>query len=247
MISQKASTLSVTLAERLNVSLADIAAFCQRWHIQELGLFGSVIRDDFGPESDVDVLVVFDSNYKRDAFSRSHAQDELTELFGRDVDLTEKRLLKNPFSKPEILQTHRIIYPPECANFTALAEANREMTDHVRNSAALLNMIDSMEATQEFTQGRTFADYLTDRFFRSAVERQLEILGEAANRLTSDFQSAHSEIDWRGVVGLRNAIIHQYDELDYEKVWEAATLRVPVLLEQIRPLLPAVPSEEDEA
>jgi uncharacterized protein len=247
MVSQATSALSVTLAERLNVSLADIAAFCQRWHVQELGLFGSVIRNDFGPDSDIDVLVVFDPNCERDVFSRTHAQDELMKLFGREVDLTEKRLLKNPFSKLEILHTHRIIYPPECANFTALAEANPEITDHVRNSAALLNMIDSIEAIQEFTQGRTFEDYLTDRYFRRVIERELEIVGEAANRLTPAFQSAHAEIDWRGVTGLRNAIIHQYDELDYEKIWESATLEVPVLLDQIRPLLPAVPPEQGEA
>jgi uncharacterized protein with HEPN domain/predicted nucleotidyltransferase len=246
MISQTTSTLSVALAERLNVSGADIAAFCQRWQVVELGLFGSVVRDDFGPESDIDVLVVFDPTCERDVFSRGDAQNALAELLGREVDLTEKRLLKNPFSKLEILQTHRIIYPFERANFIALAEANPEMTERVRNSAALLNMIDAMEAIQDFIQARTFEDYLADRFFRSAVERQLEILGEAANRLTLAFRSAHLEVDWRGVVGLRNAIIHQYDELDYEKVWEIVTLRVPVLLEQIRPLLPAVPPAQDE-
>ncbi len=82
----------------------------------------------------------------------------------------------------------------------------------------LLDMVGAMRAIGEFVQDRTYESYQTDLFFRSAVERQLEILGEAANRLNPKFQAAHSEVDWSNVVGLRNVIIHQYDEIDYEEI-----------------------------
>ncbi|MEB3248984.1 MAG: HepT-like ribonuclease domain-containing protein [Merismopediaceae bacterium] len=52
------------------------------------------------------------------------------------------------------------------------------------------------------------------------VERQLEILGEAAGRLSSDFRSAHSDINWRGIIGLRNILIHRYDDIQQQVVWE---------------------------
>ncbi|MEL7068490.1 MAG: HepT-like ribonuclease domain-containing protein [Cyanobacteria bacterium J06581_3] len=245
MTVQNTFELPTVLAKRLNVSARDIALFCQRWHITELGLFGSVIRNDFRADSDVDVLVVFDPDVQQDVFARGHAQAELAELFGRDVDLTEKALLKNPFSRAEILQTYRVVYPAENANFTSLLAADERTTDDVRNNAALLTMIDSMQALQEFTQDKTFENYISDRFLRRVVERELETVGEAANRLTSNFQAKHSDIDWRGVVGLRNAIIHQYDELDYEKIWEIATVRVPLPIEKIGPLLSPLPENEN--
>ena len=242
MAAQSTTTVQASpLLQRLKASPAEIAAFCQRWHIQELSLFGSVVRSDFGLDSDIVVLIVPDFQRERDVFLRVLAKDELEVLLGRDVDLTEKRQLKNPFSRLEILQTHRIIYPPKRANFSSIIEAAERMTDDVRNNAALLDMIDSLKALQEFVQNRAFKDYLEDRFFRSAVERELENVGEAANRLTTEFQIAHPEISWRGIVGLRNAIIHQYDELDYENIWVIATEKVPVLLKQVELLVAPLP------
>jgi uncharacterized protein with HEPN domain/predicted nucleotidyltransferase len=242
MTAQQISDFSPVLASRLQASSAEIAAFCDRYHIQELSLFGSVIRHDFGPESDVDVLVVFEQRSQQ-SLSTVHMQDELAELFGRKVDLTEKRLLTNPFSKSEILQTHRIIYPTERANFTVLTKANKSMTDSARNNAALLNMIKAMKSLQLFVQNKSFEEYMADELLRLAIERALEIVGEAANRLTPDFQMAHAEIDWRNIVGLRNAIIHQYDEIDYQSIWEIVTTQVPTLLQQIEPLLAPLPEE----
>ncbi|MEL6938688.1 MAG: HepT-like ribonuclease domain-containing protein [Cyanobacteria bacterium J06598_1] len=229
--------LSPILAERLGVSFEAIAAFCCQWHVQELALFGSVIRYDFRPDSDIDVLVVFNSTHTPGVFDRVEAQTELSNLFNRKVDLTEKRLLKNPFSKSEILRTHRTIYPLESANFRALSEADEQSKEIVRNRVALTSMVETIDALGEFTQAQTLEAYMANRMLRSAVERQLEILGEAANRLTASFQSQHSTVDWRGIVSLRNVIIHQYDELDYENIWQIVTEHVPTLKKQIELLL----------
>ncbi|MGC1306479.1 MAG: HepT-like ribonuclease domain-containing protein [Phormidesmis sp.] len=236
--------LPVVLSDRLKTSEAAIIDFCQRWHIQALALFGSVIRDDFNDDSDIDVLVVFKPTRSQDVFARTRMQNELAQLFGRDVDLTEKRLINNPFSKAEILRTHRIIYPPELANFTHIVEAEKAVTDSTRNNAALLDMVRAMKAIATFVQHKTFEDYLNDLLFRSAVERQLEILGEAANRLKPEFQAEHPAVDWSNVVGLRNVIIHQYDEIDYENIWKIATDRVPLLLVQIQPFVSQLPEAE---
>lgn len=243
MTTQHVADFPIVLAERLNASEAEIAAFCQRWHVQELGLFGSAIRDDFGAESDIDVLIVFDPQHKQAAFGRVHMQDELAELFGREVDLTEKRLLKNPFSRSEILRTHRVIYPPERVNFTTLAEGDEGMTNSTRNNAALLNMLKALRSLKSFTQDRSLDDYMADELLRMGIERALEIVGEAANRLSPDFQAAHTEIDWRNIVGLRNIIVHQYDELDYENIRKIVTTQAPTLLEQVEPLLSPLPEE----
>jgi len=244
MTSQVAAWPAV-LRDRLKTHRLHIELFCQRWNIQELALFGSVIRDDFTSASDIDVLIERNPDAKRDGFDTVQMQAELSQLFDRPVDLTQKRLVKNPFSRAEILGTYRVIYPPKAANFTGLIPANKPMTENVRDHASLFDMVKAMQAIGRFVPGRTFEDYLTDEMFQSAVERKLEILGEAANRISSRFQEQHADIDWRNIVGLRNKVIHQYDELDYQEVWKIAINDVPLLLMQIQPLLPDLPAEDE--
>lgn len=230
------NVLPLVLSERLNLSDTDIAKFCQHWHIQELGLFGSVIRTDFRADSDVDVLVVFDAGCDR--INSDRVQLELSKLVNRKVDLTQKRLLSNPFSRAEILRTYQVVYPSEQRNFITLVEADSIMTEQARNHAALLDMVKAMEAIGRFLTGRTYDDLIEDELFQSAVERQLEIMGEAANRLSSDFQATHSDIDWRGAIALRNVIIHKYDDIDYERLWRIVSEEVPQILVQVKPLIP---------
>jgi predicted nucleotidyltransferase len=85
-----------------------LSDFCQRWKITEFSLFGSVVRDDFGPESDVDVLVTFSPDARRSLFDMVHMNDELVEIFGRDVDLLTRRAVErslNPIRKTSILNS----------------------------------------------------------------------------------------------------------------------------------------------
>ena len=98
------------LVERLGVSLEQIAAFCQRWKIVEFAVFGSILREDFCPDSDVDVLVTFMPNDGWSLFDVMDLQRELAAMVHRPVDLLEKRDLKNPFRRAEILRTHQVLY-----------------------------------------------------------------------------------------------------------------------------------------
>ena len=77
------------LAERLHTTPEEIADFCQRQNIVEFALFGSVLRDDFRVDSDVDVLVVFNPQTKHSLQDRLAVQTDLERLFDRKVDLTE--------------------------------------------------------------------------------------------------------------------------------------------------------------
>jgi predicted nucleotidyltransferase len=87
-----------------------IADFCRKWKITELALFGSVLRDDFRPESDVDVLVSFGPDAGWSLFDLVDMQDELKQIFGREVDLVEKAGVRNPFRRHAILTTREVIY-----------------------------------------------------------------------------------------------------------------------------------------
>ena len=96
--------------ERLGVAPDAVDALCRKWRIRELSLFGSALRDDFQPASDVDLLVVFGPDAPWDLWDITAMERELEQLFGRKVDLVEKRALKNPFRRFEILTTRQVLY-----------------------------------------------------------------------------------------------------------------------------------------
>lgn len=98
------------MSPRISVDKEKIKAFCRKWKVKELALFGSVLTDEFRPESDVDVLVVLAEDAKWDLGDYLDAQDELKEIFGREVDLVQKNALRNPFRRHHILNHHEVIY-----------------------------------------------------------------------------------------------------------------------------------------
>lgn len=98
-------------------------------------------------------------------------------------------------------------------------------------------MVSAIRRVQEFTASLTYEAYLDNILVQSAVERQLEILGEAARRLSNEFRQAHPEIGWRRVIGLRNILIHRYDEIRQETIWKTAISEMEPLRTQLETLL----------
>ena len=87
-----------------------LADFCRKWHVRELSLFGSALRDDFGPKSDLDFLVSFEAGFGLGFESILDMKDELQARFGRPVDLIVREALRNPWRKHEILTTREVLY-----------------------------------------------------------------------------------------------------------------------------------------
>jgi len=98
---------------QIEVPRERIAEFCKKWRIREFAFFGSVLRDDFGPDSDIDVLVTFAPEARHTLFDLVDMEDELRELFGRDVDLVSRRGIeagRNPLRKTAILESAEAVY-----------------------------------------------------------------------------------------------------------------------------------------
>lgn len=105
----QAATIQTTA--NLNLSSEQIREFCQRWNVHELALFGSVLRDDFRPDSDVDILVTFNGSY--DLETLLGMEEELNALLGRNVDLIVKRSIEhdpNYIRRKSILNTAQVVY-----------------------------------------------------------------------------------------------------------------------------------------
>lgn len=104
--------------------------------------------------------------------------------------------------------------------------------------AHLLDMLEAARAVADFVKHKTLVEYQTDLLLRSGVERQLEILGEAARRVSDETKLKNPSIPWEKIVRTRHRLSHEYDTLDHTIVWRIASEHVPALVSQLRPLIP---------
>src|SRR4051812_49007860 len=109
----------------------------------------------------------------------------------------------------------------------------RKRDDPLRDPAWLLDMLTAARAVESFVAGRSFEQYKSDLMLRSAVERQVEIVGEAVRGLTEAFKAAHPEIPWPQIMATRHRLAHEYGEIDDAIIWRVATVHLPALILQI--------------
>lgn len=110
-----------------------------------------------------------------------------------------------------------------------------------RDAAYLWDMREAARTARDLVAGMDLDAFLADRRTQLALERSLELVGEAARRVSESLREAHPEIPWRAIVGLRNVIAHDYGELDASRVYSAAVRDVPALLDLLEPLLQSAP------
>ena len=92
------------------IPMDQIEGFCRRWGVKEFSLFGSILRDDFRPDSDVDVMLEFLPGHGFTFETTPEILDELRGIFGRDVDVIEKGRIRNRFRRAAIMGAHRVLY-----------------------------------------------------------------------------------------------------------------------------------------
>jgi uncharacterized protein with HEPN domain len=108
-----------------------------------------------------------------------------------------------------------------------------------RDAGYLLDMLRQARSVVSALQGRTLAEYERDEDLRMMVERRVEIIGEAAGRVSPTFQTAHPEIPWRKIISQRNVLAHEYGEIQDDIMWQVATVSVPELIALLKPLVPS--------
>ncbi len=115
-----------------------------------------------------------------------------------------------------------------------------------RDAALLWDMLEYSRLIGQITKDLAYALYLKDRKLQLAVERAVEVVGEAARHVSPAFKEAHPEISWRGIIAQRNVLAHEYGEIKQDRLWIVATERIPKLLELLDRLeLPPKPPDSE--
>jgi uncharacterized protein with HEPN domain/predicted nucleotidyltransferase len=210
------------MIELIDSKRAELEALCAKYRVQRLQPFGSVVSGQFDPAtSDLDFLVEFQpaSAISMDRFFG--LKEDLEHLFGRSVDLVDPDKVRNPYFL-------RAIHDPQAVT----------MNDRVRK--LLHDMSVGCADIEQFAAGKSFADYAADKLLRLAVERELEIIGEALNQLLKLEPALETAITAaRRIVDLRNLLIHAYATIDNEMIWKIVQENAPVLRAEVDKLLQA--------
>ncbi|MCY3022895.1 MAG: DUF86 domain-containing protein [Planctomycetota bacterium] len=100
------------------------------------------------------------------------------------------------------------------------------------------HMPDMARKAAEKTRGKQRVDYDSDENLRLAMAHLIQSVGEAARRVSPPFQAAHPEIPWRDIIGMRHKVVHDYLTVDFDLVWDVATVELPPLIAQLEKLVP---------
>ena len=107
-----------------------------------------------------------------------------------------------------------------------------------RDDAYLLDMLLAAREPTSFTNGVPFEEFDRNRLLQHAVVRLIQIVGEAARNISTEFKQAHPEVPWAGFVGMRHRLVHEYFRVASDKVWEVVQKDIPSLINLIEPLVP---------
>ena len=110
------------------------------------------------------------------------------------------------------------------------------------DDSVIVDIVDAARCIGEFLSGVDQFRFMQDREKQSAILHQLMVLGEAVKRLSTDFREAHTDVPWSNIAAMRDRLIHVYDDVDLQIVWDAASEDVPKLLSFIESFMPEEPT-----
>ncbi len=180
------------------------------------GLFGSLVRGEMRPDSDVDILVQLPLN--KSLLDFVGLKLDLENMLGKKVDLVNYSTI-HPRLKEQIL--------------------TEEVTVFMKRDIRLFvqDILDSIIKIEEYTQSFGENDFFENEQTQDAVERRLEIIGEATKNIPRNFRLKYPDIPWPKMAGLRDVIAHGYFGVDLTQIWEVIEQDLPNLKKQMTQIL----------
>ena len=107
-----------------------------------------------------------------------------------------------------------------------------------RDDTYLVDILESARIALSYLDGKSWDEFYEDIQCQDAVVRRIEIIGEAARRVSTETRSQYPEIEWREMTGMRNLVIHEYDSVDIGQVWDTVRNKLPALIEKLINIVP---------
>jgi uncharacterized protein with HEPN domain len=209
------------LKARIDLPKEEIAEFCKKWGVSEFSFFGSVLTDDFRPDSDIDVLVTFEDDAKHTLFDLVQMGDELKQIFGREVDLLTRRGVEQSRNYIRRKSIHSSLEQPIS-----------------RDVSYLFDILLAAKDVRDFTAGLDKVASLSDRKCQYAVTYCLEVIGEAVKRLSDESQRKYPDIPWSAMARVRDLHIPADGRVNLNEVWDTVQDDAPVLISGLEPIVP---------
>ncbi len=209
---------------------AHLPELTERYKVKSLGIFGSYLRAEQKPRSDLDVLVEYSEPVS--LYHGVRLQDHLTELLGVKVDLVPKKNLK-PYigkrilsevvwlQKDGVLTNARMTRRADGLRSRTMAEPKREYLDFLQD------MVNAMERAERYVSGLNFDQFIQDEKTIEATTKAVEVIGEAAKQIPLDVKRRYPDIPWKDIAGMRDNLVHGYFAIDYLELWNAASIDIP--------------------
>ena len=234
-----ASIMNKTAKSQL--PLEAIHAYCRERPIKRLLLFGSALREDFSPDSDIDLLVEYAPEAGMGGLDIVRQQRDISELIGRPVDLGTPQSLSQ-YIRQEVIDSAEPIYDVDGIDPNwSQPMPKKPDKDRLR----LLDMRDAAEKARRYAKGRTRSDIEEVEMLQSALVREVMVVGEAANHVSEDTRTLAPDIDWGDIVGMRNRLVHGYRNTNNDVLWEVITDRLPPLVAALNRLIEAKYGAQD--
>ncbi len=207
----------------------------RRFGVCELALFGSTARDQATADSDVDILVSFEREPDT-SWGCYTAQSYLTEIFGRQVDLVERRQMRKEY------------LPWVDADAVDPMNPRPHMPERSRPKRwdiYIQDMLDACVKVMRYTADVSLEEYLANSEKRDATNLNVMRIGESAGSIPEAVRELHPEIDWGETMGLRNRIAHAYPTIDDERIWTIVHDDIPPMIPRLNALLAEAQAEAE--
>jgi uncharacterized protein with HEPN domain len=107
-----------------------------------------------------------------------------------------------------------------------------------RDDTYLVDILESAKIALDYVSGKSWGEFKEDLQCQDAVVRRIEIIGEAARRVSQQTRDKYSQIPWREMTSMRNLVIHEYDVVDINQVWDTLQNKIPPLIEELARIVP---------
>lgn len=222
-------------------------------------MFGSAVRDDFGPNSDIDFLVDYDPERRYTIRDIMNMKDEMKQMLGRGVDLVSRSVIEsgeNYLRRELIFETTEIIYDTSVTNIAQTADLTMHNLLHSRDeffalhqnrssfvtlrrneNVRMLDMLCRARRVVKSTRGVDYVTFAADTILQDSVLYNIQNIGEAAAHIGTERQKRHPEISWSKVNVTRNIATHEYNGIDYPAIWSIVQGDIPELINNLEVIL----------